>query len=290
MGAIRAAHGPDALAALASSRSTNEACYLLQKLVRAVLGTNNIDCCARVCHSSTATALRAATGTGAASACFDDIEQARAIVVAGANPTEAHPVVGARILQAALGGTPLIVIDPRRTELAAVATVHLPVAPGANVPLLNALARALLERGAVDGAYLAERTVGLEALAAHLLAGDATADLRRAEVGAGALDAAAGVLGAGPALFVHGLGPVGADPGCGLGARARQPRPAHGQHRADGGRDAPAARAEQRPGKRGHGVHAGPRSPAIRSSTTRRSGRASAPCGARRRPSGPGSP
>ena len=206
MGAIRAAHGPDALAALASSRSTNEACYLLQKLVRAVVGTNNIDCCARVCHSSTAAALRAATGTGAASACFDDIEQARAIVVAGANPTEAHPIVGARILQAALGGTPLIVIDPRRTELAAVATVRLPVAPGANVPLLNALARALLERGAVDAAYLAERTVGLEALAAHLLAGDATADLRRAEVGAGALDAAAGVLGAGPALFVHGLG------------------------------------------------------------------------------------
>jgi formate dehydrogenase major subunit len=206
MGAIRAAHGPDALAALASSRSTNEACYLLQKLVRAVLGTNNIDCCARVCHSSTATALRAATGTGAASACFDDIEQARAIVVAGANATEAHPVVGARIRRAALGGTPLIVIDPRRTELAAVATVHLPVAPGANVPLLNALARALLERGAVDGAYLEERTVGLEALAAHLLAGDATADLRRAEVDPGALDAAVVVLGAGPALFVHGLG------------------------------------------------------------------------------------
>ena len=206
MSSIRAAHGPDALAALASSRSTNEACYLLQKLARAVLGTNNIDSCARICHSSTATALRAATGTGAASACFDDIEGARAIVVAGANPTEAHPVVGARILQAALGGTPLLVIDPRRTELAAAATVHLPVAPGGNVPLLNALARTLVERDAVDRAYLAERTVGLDALAAHLLASDSGADLRRAEVGPEALGAAAEVLAGGPALFVHGLG------------------------------------------------------------------------------------
>ena len=206
MSSIRAAHGPDALAALASSRSTNEACYLLQKLARAVLGTNNIDSCARICHSSTATALRAATGTGAASACYDDIEGARTIVVAGANPTEAHPVVGARILQAALGGTPLLVIDPRRTELAAVATVHLPVAPGGNVPLLNALARALVERDAVNRAYLAERTVGLDALAAHLLASDTVADLRRAEVGPEALAAAAEVLAGGPALFVHGLG------------------------------------------------------------------------------------
>jgi formate dehydrogenase alpha subunit len=203
---LRAAHGPDALAALASSRSTNEACYLLQKLARAVLGTNNIDCCARVCHSSTAAALRAATGTGAASACFDDIELARAIVVAGANPTEAHPVVGARILQAALAGTPLIVIDPRRTELAGLATVHLPVAPGGNVPLLNALARELVDRGAVDGSYLAERTAGLAALALHLLAGDPAADARRAEVDPAAIGAAADVLAGGTTLFVHGLG------------------------------------------------------------------------------------
>ena len=206
IGALRAAHGPDAFAALASSRSTNEACYLLQKLARAVVGTNNVDCCARVCHSSTAAALRAATGTGAASACFDDIERARAIVVAGANPTEAHPVVGARILEAALGGTPLVVIDPRRTELAGLATVHLPVSPGGNVPLMNALARVLLERGAIDRPYLEERTAGLEALTLHLLAGDAAADARRAEVDPAALAAAADVLAGGPALFVHGLG------------------------------------------------------------------------------------
>ncbi|WP_217913112.1 formate dehydrogenase subunit alpha [Miltoncostaea marina] len=206
IGALRDAHGPDALGFVASARTTNEGCYLLQKLARAVVGTNNVDSCARVCHSSTAIALKAATGTGAASACFDDIELARAIVVAGSNTTEAHPVVGARILQAARAGTPLVVIDPRRIELARHAAVHLPVAPGGNVPLLNALAATLLARGAVDHAYLAERASGLEALAAHLLDRDPADEARRAGVTPAAVDAAADVLAGGPVLFVHGLG------------------------------------------------------------------------------------
>ena len=77
-----------------SSRSTNEAAYLLQKVFRTAIGTNNVDCCARVCHSSTALALSTATGTGAASASYADIERAATIIVAGANPTEAHPVLG----------------------------------------------------------------------------------------------------------------------------------------------------------------------------------------------------
>ena len=97
-------HGPDALGLLTSSRSTKRP-PPAQKLFRAVLGSNNVDCCARVCHSSTAQALRMATGTGAASACYDDIEAAQLIVVAGANASEAHPVLGARIRQAALRGT-----------------------------------------------------------------------------------------------------------------------------------------------------------------------------------------
>jgi formate dehydrogenase alpha subunit len=206
LASLRAEHGPDVFGALASSRSTNEACYLLQKLARSVVGTNNVDCCARVCHSSTATALRDATGTGAASACFDDIELARAIVVAGANPTEAHPVVGARILRAALAGTPLVVIDPRRTEFARVAAVHLQLAPGGNVPLLNALARTLLDRAAVDQAYLDEWTTGLDRLRTHLLARDTVVDARLAGVEPEALAAAADVLAGGPVLFVHGLG------------------------------------------------------------------------------------
>ena len=145
---------------MASSRSTNEAAYLLQKLFRTVIGTNNVDCCARVCHSSTALALQKVTGTGAASASFADIESARCIVLAGANPTEAHPVVGARLKQAVLNGARLIVIDPRRVELAEYADHHLQVRPGSNVPLFNALAKVLVEDGLIDSPYLEERVEG----------------------------------------------------------------------------------------------------------------------------------
>ncbi len=203
---IRDAYGPASVGAFASARSTNEACYLLQKLMRALLGSNNVDSCARVCNSSTAIALGRMTGTGAASACYEDIELARAIVVAGANPTEAHPVIGARIRQAVLRGTPLIVIDPRRTELAELADVHLAVAPGANVPVANALARLLVEHGSIDRPYLAERTVGLDQLCAHLAAGSLREDCAAAGVGPDDLEAAGRVLAGGPALFVHGLG------------------------------------------------------------------------------------
>jgi formate dehydrogenase major subunit len=199
--------GPGALAALASSRSTNEACYLLQKLFRVQLGTNNIDCCARVCHSSTAAALRITTGTAAASACFDDIERAGLIVVAGANPTEAHPVVGARILQAARRGAVLVVIDPRRTELAELADVQLQLRAGTNVALLTGIARALLDSGRVDQEYLRDRTEGLEDLRVMLQ------DVSVADVAAicgvdpAELERVATLLGAGaPGLFVSGLG------------------------------------------------------------------------------------
>ncbi len=163
---LAAERGPQALGVMTSSRSTNEAAYLLQKLFRARIGTNNVDCCARVCHSSTALALQLCTGTGAASASYVDIERARCVVVAGANPTEAHPVVGARIKQIALEGVPLIVIDPRRTELAEYATIHLPLRPGTNVALLNALARCLLEGNGVDLDYVHERAEGFEELRA----------------------------------------------------------------------------------------------------------------------------
>jgi len=203
---LAAAHGPDALGVLTSARSTNEAAYLLQKLFRAVVGTNNVDCCARVCHSSTATALKLATGAAGATACYADIETARAIVVAGANPTEAHPVVGSRIERAVLRGTPLVVIDPRRTALAELAAVHLAVRPGANVALLNALAKLLVESGRVDRAYLAERTEGVGELTALLAALPYEAALRAAGVSDGDARRAADVIGGGPTLFVSGLG------------------------------------------------------------------------------------
>ncbi len=122
------------------ARTNEENSCLAQKFARLVLGTNNIDCCARVCHAPTAAAMKHMLGTGAATNSFDDIEQAGGFLICGCNPTEGHPIVGARIKQAVLRGAGLIVIDPRETELTQYAAVHLALRPGTNVPLLNAIA------------------------------------------------------------------------------------------------------------------------------------------------------
>ena len=204
---IRDRHGPNALGGLASSRSTNEAAYLLQKLFRIVIGTNNVDCCARVCHSSTALALQKVTGTGAASASFGDIESARCIVLAGANPTEAHPVVGARLKQAVLKGARLIVIDPRRVELAEYADRHLQVRPGSNVPLFNALAKVLAEEGLIDSAYLEERVEGFPEYREFLRTLSLEVAAAQAGVPSTKIYEAARLMGSlRPVLFVTGLG------------------------------------------------------------------------------------
>jgi formate dehydrogenase alpha subunit len=150
------------LAGLSSSRCTNEENYLLQKWFRAGLGTNDVDCCARVCHAPSAAGMRQAFGTGAATNSLADIERADLVMVVGANVTEAHPVTGARIKQAVLRGARLVVVDPRSTELAAMADVHLQLRPGANVPLFNALACVLVEEGLVDREFVARRVEGWE--------------------------------------------------------------------------------------------------------------------------------
>lgn len=200
-------YGADALGTMTSSRSTNEAAYLLQRLFRSVIGTNNTDCCARVCHSSTAVALGMVTGTGAATASYADLEEAGLLVVAGANPTEAHPVVGARIRQAALRGAALIVIDPRRIELAEYADVHLPAWPGSNVVLFNALAKVLIEEELCARAYIDERCEGFDALRAflHRQSLDELAAVTR--VPPDLIRKAARIIGTrGPGLFISGLG------------------------------------------------------------------------------------
>ena len=150
-------HGADSVALLGSARATNEENYVAQKFTRLALGTNNVDCCARVCHTPTAKAMKTMLGVGAATNSFHDIEQAGAILIVGANPTENHPIVGERIKQAALRGTPLVVIDPRRIELADYAACHLQLRPGTNVPLLNALAFAILDESLYDEAFISER-------------------------------------------------------------------------------------------------------------------------------------
>jgi formate dehydrogenase major subunit len=162
LGRIKANHGPDAIAGLASSRATNEDCYAMQRLMRAAIGTNNIDNCSRVCHSPTSFAMRKAFGLSGATGSFDDIDAAGAALLIGANVTEAHPVAGARIKQAALRGMKLVTIDPRRIELADHAVLHLAPRPGTNAAVVLGLAHVIHRDGFVDRDFVARRTEGFE--------------------------------------------------------------------------------------------------------------------------------
>jgi formate dehydrogenase major subunit len=190
LGRIRAAHGPDAIAGLASSRATNEDCYAMQRMMRAAIGTNNVDNCSRVCHSPTSYALRRSLGLSGATGSFEDFDHADATIVIGANPTEGHPVVGARIKQAALRGMKLVTIDPRRIELADYGVLHLSPRPGTNAAVLLAIAHVVERDGFVDRAFVDARTEGFEALlellpayapdAVEAISGVPAADLERA--------------------------------------------------------------------------------------------------------------
>jgi formate dehydrogenase alpha subunit len=163
---IKAAYGPDAIAGLASSRATNEECYAMQRVFRAAIGTHNIDNCARVCHAPTSFALRRSVGLSGASGSFDDVEHAQVLLLVGVNPTSGHPVVGARMKQAALDGTALITADPRRIELADYGVLHCSVRSGTNAAFLNGLAHVLVRDGLVDHDFVAKRTEGFDELAA----------------------------------------------------------------------------------------------------------------------------
>jgi formate dehydrogenase major subunit len=206
-GRIVRERGPTAVGVLGSARATNEDNYLAQKFARVVLGSNNVDCCARVCHAPSAAALFETFGTGAATNSFDDIEAAQTLLVWGANATENHPVVGARIKQAARRGAQLIVVDPRRVELADEADLHLQVRPGTNLLLLHAMACAILEEGLADEAFLAERVDGLDEFRSFVQR--YSPELVAADVGvdAAAIRAAARLYATAPAaMSVHGLG------------------------------------------------------------------------------------
>lgn len=159
---IKEAHSSDALATISSSRGTNEENYLFAKFMRCVIGTNHIDNCARVCHSATVTGMMDTLGASAATNSIQDLDLTQLIMVVGANPTESHPVIGAKIKQARRRGVPLIVIDPRRTELARLADLHLQLRPGSNVALLNAMGHVLVKEGLLDRAFIATRTEGVE--------------------------------------------------------------------------------------------------------------------------------
>ncbi|MCC6650867.1 MAG: formate dehydrogenase subunit alpha [Candidatus Eisenbacteria bacterium] len=195
------------VAGLSSSRCTNEENYLFQKLVRGAFGTNDVDCCARVCHGPSAAGMRIALGTGAATNSLADIERADFLLVTGSNTTEAHPVTGARIRQAALGGTPLVVIDPRAIELAELADVHLQLRPGTNVPLLNSIAHVLVEDRLVDEDFVAARTEGWEEFRAFIKTQSPEATEPVTGVAAAKVRQAARMLGrAKRPMLCHGLG------------------------------------------------------------------------------------
>jgi len=155
---IRNNHGSDAIAGISSARCTNEENYLLQKMMRVVSGTNNIECCARVCHSPTAYGMQHSFGTGAATNSIDELAQTDFILLIGANPTAAHPVTGAKIKQKVMKGTPLIVLDPVKTELARYANWHIQLRPGTNVAVLNMMAYFIIESGLVDDDFVNTRT------------------------------------------------------------------------------------------------------------------------------------
>lgn len=165
---IKMHYGPDYIAGISSARCTNEENYLMQKFIRAVIGTNNIDSCARVCHSPTALGMQRTFGTGAATNSIIDLQYTDCIMVIGANPTDAHPVTGAKLKQFAMKGTS-IVIDPRKTELARYATYHLQLKPGTNVAMLNMLLYYIITEGVEDSSFIIQRTEGYDEFRKHIL-------------------------------------------------------------------------------------------------------------------------
>ncbi|MBE0404096.1 MULTISPECIES: formate dehydrogenase subunit alpha [Halomonas] len=159
--AIQAEHGRESIGGITSSRCTNEETYLVQKLIRAAFGNNNTDTCARVCHSPTGYGLKTTLGESAGTQTFDSVMKADAIIVIGANPTDAHPVFGSLMRKRLRQGAKLIVADPRSIDLLKTPHLsdaqHLPLRPGTNVALINALGHVVVTEGLEDKAFVASR-------------------------------------------------------------------------------------------------------------------------------------
>jgi formate dehydrogenase major subunit len=158
---IQYQYGRGAIGGITSSRCTNEETYLVQKLIRQGFGNNNVDTCARVCHSPTGYGLGQTYGTSAGTQDFDSVEESDVIMVIGANPSAAHPVFASRMKKRLRKGAKLIVLDPRRTETVtsvhAKADYHLPLKPGTNVAVVTALAHVIVTEGLFDEAFIRER-------------------------------------------------------------------------------------------------------------------------------------
>lgn len=159
--AIQAKYGRESIGGITSSRCTNEETYLVQKLIRAAFGNNNTDTCARVCHSPTGFGLKTTMGESAGTQTFDSVMEADAIIVIGANPTDAHPVFASQMRKRLRQGAKLIVVDPRRIDLLKTPhggeALHLPLRPGTNVALINSLAHVVITEGLEDQAFIKAR-------------------------------------------------------------------------------------------------------------------------------------
>jgi len=157
--------GPDSLAFLSSAKCSNEENYLLQKLARGVIGTNNVDHCARLCHAPTVVGLVTAFGSGAMTNSIPELAETDCILVTGSNTMETHPIIASYILRGVEAGAKLIVVDPRDIPLARFADYHLRQTPGTDVAWLNGMMNVILTEGLEDAEFIAERTEGFEALA-----------------------------------------------------------------------------------------------------------------------------
>ncbi|MFT4946042.1 MAG: formate dehydrogenase major subunit [Natronomonas sp.] len=164
LGTIKSEYGGDALSVIASSKATNEENYLMGKFARQVLGTNSVDNCNRLCHSSTVAALAQTYGYGAASVSVDDLEETDCYLLTGSNTTEAHPVLATRIKQNVRDGADLLVFDPREIQIAEFATQYSQIQPGYDAVWINAITRYILENDLHDEAFVENRTTGIEEL------------------------------------------------------------------------------------------------------------------------------
>lgn len=160
---IKNRYGHDSIGVISSAKCTNEENYLMMKLARAVIGTNNIDHCARLCHSSTVGGLAAAFGSGAMTNSISEIADARALLVIGSNTTEQHPMVAMHMLEAVDKGAILIVADPRRTKIAEFANIHLRQKSGTDVALLMGIMNVIVKEGLVDLDFVRMRTENFDA-------------------------------------------------------------------------------------------------------------------------------
>jgi formate dehydrogenase alpha subunit len=158
--------GPDAVGVISSARATNEDNFAAMRFARAVLGTNNVDHCARVCHAPSVAGLSRTIGSGAMTNSIADIGRTELLLVVGSDTTENHPIIGSHLLAARARGVPMILIDPRRTRLARMADLHLQLRLGTDIPLVNAMLHAIFAHGWEASDYLAARCENVDSLRA----------------------------------------------------------------------------------------------------------------------------